>query len=101
LASGSSNDVHAMLIDVPSEITIKTSQPRRMAEILLEHDAGHALELTSDRVTIATLHTGRLFQEMPGWLAETGIEVDEMHSPDESMQSLFNSLMKIHRGEIS
>ena len=42
----------------------------------------------------------RLFSQLPDWLDASGIHVSEVSSADESLQTLFDSLMKIHRGEL-
>jgi ABC-2 type transport system ATP-binding protein len=51
-------------------------------------------------LTVATQNPLHIFEPLPGWLAQTGVRVTEMHSADESLQALFNSLMKMHRGEL-
>ena len=51
-------------------------------------------------LTVATPNPSRVFEPLPRWLAQTGLQVTEMHSADESLQALFNSLMKMHRGEL-
>ena len=101
LASGTAAEVHALLVDVPNEISLRTSNPRRLAGILLEREVTDSLQIDGDRVTISTRHPGRLYDQLPEWLDESRISVGEMHSGDESLQALFNSLLKIHRGELA
>lgn len=100
LASGTAADVHALLVDVPNEITMRTRDPRRLAGVLLEREVTDSLRVEQDRVTLSTRHPAKLYEHLPAWLEETQIQVDEMHSADESLQALFNSLLKIHRGEL-
>ena len=38
---------------------------------------------------------------LPEWVADTGTRIDEMQSTDDSLQSLFASLLRIHRGGLS
>lgn len=101
LASGTAAEVHALLFDVPNEITIRTSEPRRLASLLMERELSDSLRIDRDVLTVSTRHPGKLYEQLPGWLAELEISVDEMHSADESLQALFNSLLKIHRGELA
>ena len=101
LASGTAAEVHALLFDVPNEITIRTSEPRRLASLLMERELSDSLRIDRDMLTVSTRHPGKLYEQLPGWLAELEISVDEMHSADESLQALFNSLLKIHRGELA
>jgi ABC-2 type transport system ATP-binding protein len=101
LASGTAAEVHALLVDVPNEITIRTSDPRRLGGLLLEHEITDAIRIERDSLQLTTRHPARLYEQMPRWIAETGITVGEMRSADESLQALFNSLLKIHRGELA
>lgn len=101
LASGTASEVHALLVDVPNEITIRTSDPRRLASLLLEHEITDSLRIDQNQLIVSTRHPLKLYDQLPSWLAEKGISVEEMHSADESLQALFNSLLKIHRGELA
>ena len=51
------------------------------------------------RSQLATRAPGSLY-ERPSWLSQSGVNVLEMRSADESLQALFNSLMKIHEVEL-
>jgi ABC-2 type transport system ATP-binding protein len=101
LASGTAAEVHALLVDVPNEITIRTNDPRRLGSLLLEREITESLRIEHDHLVLSTRHPGKLYEQLPAWLEETEISVGEMHSADESLQALFNSLLKIHRGELA
>jgi len=58
------------------------------------------LKIDDGMITIATHHPQVLFSNLPKWLADTNITISEIRSADDSLQALFNSLMKIHRGEL-
>jgi ABC-2 type transport system ATP-binding protein len=58
------------------------------------------VRIAGDAVTVATGQPGQLYERLPGWLAEAGLTVSAMHAADESLQALFTSLMKMHRGEL-
>lgn len=100
LASGTAEEVHQILADIPNEVTMRCDRPRELAAILLEHDLVDSLKIDDHQVAVATHHPSRLFSQLPGWIAHSGIEITEMRSADESLQGLFDSLMKIHRGEL-
>lgn len=99
LASGTAAEVQALLVDAPNEVTLRTSQPHRLASLLIEREITDSLRINDHAVVISTRHPGRLFESLPQWLADEQIAITEMHSADESLQALFNSLLKIHRGE--
>ena len=48
---------------------------------------------------LQTLNARELGTALPGIIADHSINVVRMTTVDESLQALFNSLMKIHRGE--
>jgi ABC-2 type transport system ATP-binding protein len=100
LASGTAEDVFQLLANVPSEVTLRCSDPHRLAALLVDRRVANSLTIDDHTVTVATHQPSQLATELPGWLAETGVEVTEMHSANESLQALFDSLMKIHRGEL-
>lgn len=100
LASGTADEVHSLLANAPNEITLHTNHPHRLAAFLVERQLANSLRIDDHSVTVATLQPARIYRELPRSLAEMGIAVTEMRSSDESLQALFNSLMKIHRGEL-
>ena len=100
LASGTAAEVQALLVDAPNEITLRTTQPHRLAGLLVEREITDSLRISDHSVVLSTRHPGQLYEQLPSWLAESQIAITEMHSEDESLQALFNSLLKIHRGEV-
>lgn len=101
LASGSPAEVHSILADSPSTLELKTSEPRRLAALLMEHCPVESVTVGEDgeSVTVATLSTAQVHQALPKLLVENGITVSDMNSADDSLKTLFSTLMKIHRGE--
>jgi ABC-2 type transport system ATP-binding protein len=100
LASGTAQDVHAMMVGLPNEVALRCNDPHALASLLLRERASDSVRIEDGMLTVATQQPGRLFEQLPGWLKASGLEVSEMHSADESLQELFNSLMKLHRGEL-
>lgn len=100
LASGTAEDVHAMMVGLPNEIALRCTEPHALAALLVREQVVDSVRLGDRTVTVATRQPARLYERLPGWLKDSGIEVSEMHSADESLQALFNSLMKMHRGEV-
>lgn len=100
LASGTAEEVHAMMAGLPNEVALRSTEPHALAALLLRERVADSVRVVDGCVTVATQHPATLYQRLPGWLAETGLRVTEMHSADESLQALFNSLMKMHRGEL-
>lgn len=89
-----------MMVGLPNEVALRCNDPHALAALLLREHAADSVRIADGMLTVATQQPGRLFEQLPGWLKESGLQVSEMHSADESLQELFNSLMKLHRGEL-
>jgi ABC-2 type transport system ATP-binding protein len=100
LASGTASDVHAMMAGMPNEVVFRCSDPHVLASLLLRERIADSVRISEGLLTIATQRPASLYERLPRWLSESGVKVFEMHSADESLQALFNSLMKLHRGEL-
>ena len=100
LASGTAEEVHQMLVDLPNDLTLRSNDQNQLAKLIVENRMSDAIRFESDRLMVSTRHPGQLLAELPNWVNEHGIEIDEVRSADESLQELFNSLLKIHRGEL-
>jgi ABC-2 type transport system ATP-binding protein len=99
LASGTAQEVGRMLADIPSEVTLCCNQPYRLANLLMEQKVVDSLKVAGQTITVTTGRPSHLFAQLPSWLADTDMEIFEMHSTDQSLQSLFDTLMKIHQGQ--
>ena len=99
LASGSASDVHEILADIPNRIRIHCSNPRKLAELMIHVNAIDQVGIDDETVTVVTRNPASLYAYLPDWIEGTDLRIDEIHSGDESLQDLFSSLMKIHRGQ--
>ena len=104
LASGTAEEVHELLFDVPMEISVRCSDGRRLAALAMESELADSAKLTGSGdaqvVLISTRRAVELSNGMTRWVLEHGLQVHEIRTADDSLQSLFNSLMRIHRGEL-
>ena len=100
LASGTAEDVHAMMVGLPNDVAIRCDRPHELASRLMREQVAESVTISGDTVTISTQHPGSLYEKLPRWLDEWGLAALEIRSADESLQALFNSLMKMHRGEL-
>ena len=100
LASGTAAEVHSLMIGLPNDVTLRCSDPHALAGVLVRERVVESLQIRGDSLTVSLRSPRVLYEKLPGWLHETGVRVDELHSAEESLQALFNSLMKMHRGEL-
>lgn len=99
LASGSAEEVNVMLAEVPDDIRIRCDGPAALAQRLVQEEAVESVRFASDGLLIvSTRNPARIYAELPGWIAEARVRVSELRSSDDSLQTLFASLLRIHRG---
>lgn len=99
LATGTAQEVGRMLADIPNEVTLYCNQPHHLANLLLAQKMVDSFRMTDQTLVVTTSRPSHLFAQLPTLLADTEIEIFEMRSEDQSLQSLFDALMKIHQGQ--
>ena len=101
LASGSPSEVRSILADSPNTLSITSDNPTQLAKLIVEHCPVDTISFADDEKTIyvTTRSTGQVHSKLPAILADSGINVTEMISQDDSLKTLFTTLMQIHRGE--
>ena len=90
------------MVDVPSEVTLECDQPRLLAKLMTQLPETDSIRIDerAGQITIATRSAAELYNQLARRLVESGVRVFRVSSTDDSLQSLFNSLMRIHRGEL-
>jgi len=101
LASGSTHDIGELLADVPSEIQLRSDTPHALASVLLQEELIDSAKIASDGgVVVATRTAVKVYRFLTSSVASGRFDVTEVHSSDDSLQGFFDSLMKMHRGEL-
>jgi ABC-2 type transport system ATP-binding protein len=101
LASGTPDEVHSILADSPRRLKIRTSNAKLLANELVNQCPIESVGFDDDGQTlfVTTRSAGQLQSRLAHILAEKNITIHEMTSQDDSLKSLFTTLMQIHRGE--
>ena len=101
LASGAPDEMRRILANSPSLLTIKSSDTKKLAAILSSLDAVKNMRfIGEDRVEVETMVLSEVLNLLPSAVTDAGITIDDVESNDESLKSLFSTLMKIQRGEL-
>ena len=101
LASGSPTEVRNILTSAPSRIAIRCSNPKKLANQLVNDCQIDSLVFEqNDQLIITTRHSQTMLEIVTRLAASGQIEVTEITSTDDSLKTLFSTLMKIHRGEV-
>jgi len=100
LASGSAEEVRALMADVPAEIQIRCRGAAELARRAVEEEIVEAVRFTDEGqgLVLSTRSPARLYARLPQWIDGSDVRVFEMRSSGESLQTLFTSLLRIHRG---
>jgi len=101
LASGVAEEVRALLADLPHEIRIRCDDPRALARRIIDASVADGVRFEEEGavLVVATRSPLALYESLPAWQEEGQFGLREVRSPDDSLQNLFDSLLRIHRGE--
>lgn len=101
LASGSPTEVRNLLVDLPNEIELEVDQPQRAASLICEKLDVDTIRISdSHQMMVVTRHSQSLFDFLPILVSEHGVQIHQVRTRDESLQDLFTTLMRRHRGEL-
>jgi ABC-2 type transport system ATP-binding protein len=101
LASGSIREVQDMLADIPNEIWLRCDGASQLACRLVEHDIVDSLRFEDCGRTLvfSTRSPAVVYNHLSEWIDGTEIRVHELRCANDSLHSLFSSLLQIHRGK--
>lgn len=105
LASGTATEVNELLSESPSELSIDCDGAHVLASLLIQHELVDSVRIEplrrgGERLHLQTAASGQLVADLPKLIQDNSLNVYQVSSADDSLQTLFNSLMKIHRGEL-
>lgn len=101
LASGSPQEVRRLLIDLPNEVEIDVNEPQRLAAAMVAEIPTDSIKFPGEgTMVVVTRHPRMLFEKLPAWIDRLGLQVHRLKTHDESLQDLFSTLMRRHRGEL-
>jgi ABC-2 type transport system ATP-binding protein len=91
-------DIHYIrdLIDThPHMISVKCSDPRKVASGLIKQDYILNIDFSADKETfvVKTNNRDKFFNHLPSIFIEENIEVKEITSPDDNLQAVFDYLI--------
>jgi len=58
------------------------------------------IDVAGQELEVETMHPLELLTRLPLLALENDLTITEMRSADESLQQIFTTLMRIHRGEV-
>ncbi|MCL4127885.1 UNVERIFIED_CONTAM: hypothetical protein GTU68_000345, partial [Idotea baltica] len=102
LASGSPAEVREILTNAPSRIQIRSSNAKELAGILIANCEIDSVDFLEENViALSTKNAGLVMRQVTKTAIEQNIEISEVTSTDDSLKTLFSTLLRIHRGEMN
>jgi ABC-2 type transport system ATP-binding protein len=93
-ASGDFRAIRALMTDTPHNITIRSSDDRRLATTLMTDPSVFAVELTPGGLSIRTAHLTAFRRLIAGASRAAGVRLFEVIPADESLESVFDYLVR-------
>ena len=93
-ASGDFRAIRALMTDRPHMITIRSSDDRKLATALMTDPVVFAVELTPTGLSVQTAQLGVFRSHIAGVSRWAGVRLLEVVSADESLESVFDYLVR-------
>jgi ABC-2 type transport system ATP-binding protein len=93
LAEGDVTEIRDLIPEYPTVVALRCERARELAAHLVRQDHVMGVECESEsRVIVRTEHALAFYHALPGWLLESGLAVEEIHTLDDDLESVFNYL---------
>ena len=101
LASGPPEEMRRILATSPNLLTIRSSDPKALAALLSKDNSVESIRfIGGGQIEVETMRSVNVLRRLPSIATESGISIEQVASNDESLKSLFSTLMKMQRGEL-
>ena len=101
LASGPPEEMRRILANSPNLLTIRSSNPKGLAALLSTENSVESIRfIGGNQIEVETMLSVNVLNRLPAIATQSGISIEEVASNDESLKSLFSTLMKMQRGEL-
>jgi ABC-2 type transport system ATP-binding protein len=98
VAEGTGRGIRDLMTDRPRSVRISTSDPRRLAGLLLADGAVNTVALEDDGMVVETLQAVRLATRLPRLATDAGLVVRRVEPQGEDLESVFSALTASARG---
>jgi len=93
LAEGDVAEIRDLIPEHPTVVSLHCDQPRELAAFLVRQDHVVGVDCEGEsRVVVRTDHALAFYRALPGWLLASGLSVEEIHTLDDNLESVFSYL---------
>lgn len=93
-AVGSVHDIRGAMTDRPRLVYIESTDPRRMASVLMSTDGVLGVHLEPNALRVEASDAGALAKSLPRIAVDTGVQISRVEPADESLESVFRYLVE-------
>jgi ABC-2 type transport system ATP-binding protein len=93
-AAGGRHAIRDAMDDVPRQVLVRASEPRRLAACLVALDAVGSVSVNDGELVIATTRAREVAVALPRLARDQGIRLSEVRPLDDSLESLFRELVR-------
>jgi ABC-2 type transport system ATP-binding protein len=94
LAEGDVTEIRDKIHDHPTIVALSSPEARRLASFLAGQELVVGVEIDEEgRVVARTDHAVDFYRELPGWLLENELPIEEMQTMDDTLQAVFDYLV--------
>ena len=95
LAEGDVTEIRDKIHDHPTIVALTSSQARRLASYLAGQELVVGVEIDAEgRVIARTDHAVDFYRQLPAWLLDNELPIDEMQTLDDTLQAVFDYLVE-------
>jgi ABC-2 type transport system ATP-binding protein len=96
LAEGDVHEIRDLIDEHPHHVTLSTPDPRALAARLIADPdvVSVRFDEESSNVTAETIRPDEFYRRIPTLVLQEGVEVDEISSPDDNLQAVFDYLVR-------
>lgn len=95
LAEGDVHEIRELIDEHPHNVYISCDKPRLMASILVSYEDVDSVKLDTENggMIIETLKPDDFYSRLPKIVLENELKIEELHSPDDNLQAVFQYLV--------
>jgi len=96
LAEGNVHEIRELIDEHPHNVYISCDKPRILASLLINYEdvASVNLDVENSGIVIETVKPDDFYSRLPAIILENDIKVENIHSPDDNLQAVFQYLVK-------
>lgn len=101
LASGSTEEIESILADTPQQVSIIGPDAAKLVHRLAEVPWVDSLSMSAGRceLKVSLRDPVEFYRQVPAWIQSDRLSIEQLRASGGNLETLFESLLKHHRGE--